>query len=264
MCDNGDNNRSRACGKECLIALERLLAGRSGEIAAFILEPRIQAAGGMLFAWEGYLREARRLTREHDVLLIADEVATGFGRTGRRFACEHEGVSPDIMCVAKGLTGGYLPLAATLTTEEVFRAFLAEKPGERRVFHHGHTYTANPLGCAAALATLELLERELPRLRGRSRELARALAPLMELAHVGEVRLLGMMGGVELVEDKAGPRRYDPARRVGAAVCQAALDHGVLIRPLGDTLVIMPPLTTTPAEMRHLARALAAAIEEVT
>ncbi len=247
----------------CLQALERLLAERSDEIAALVIEPRIQAAAGMLFAWDGYLREARRLTRKHDVLLIADEVATGFGRTGRRFACEHEGVAPDLLCVAKGLTGGYLPLAATLATGEIFESFLAKEPGERRVFFHGHTYTANPLGCAAALATLKLLDRELPKLRRRSRELAAVLAPLAELPHVGEVRLLGLMGGVELVEDKCSGKPFDPKRRVGSAVCRAALDHGVLIRPLGDLLVIMPPINITGPEMRHLARGIEAAIGDV-
>jgi len=252
----------RGCGRKCLAALERLLRERSGEIAALVVEPKVQAAGGMLFAWDGYLRAARRLTHEHDVLLIADEVATGFGRTGKRFACEHEGVAPDLLCLAKGLTGGYLPLAATLVTEEVFRAFLARKPGERRVFYHGHTYTANPLGCAAALATTKLLDRELPRLPKRARQLAAALAPLAEIPHVAEVRLLGLMGGVELVAEKRPRRPYDPKLRVGAAVCKAALAHGVLIRPLGDLLVIMPPLTTTPAEMKHLAGALGAAIAD--
>jgi adenosylmethionine-8-amino-7-oxononanoate transaminase len=252
------------CGRNCLDALSRLLRERAGEIAALILEPRIQGAGGMLFAREGFLAEARKLTRRHEVLLIADEVATGFGRTGRRFACEHEGVSPDIMCLAKGLTGGYLPLAATLATEEIHRAFLAEKEGERRVFYHGHTYTANPLGCAVALAAMKLLDRELPKLRRRSKQLADQLMPLAELPHVAEVRLLGMMGGIELMEDKSFGRRYPPERRVGAAVCRAALDRGILIRPLGDTLVIMPPLTTSPAEMKHLARGLKASIEELT
>ncbi|HOX05938.1 MAG TPA: adenosylmethionine--8-amino-7-oxononanoate transaminase [Planctomycetota bacterium] len=255
---------SPSCGRKCLAALERLLAERSGEIAALVIEPRIQAAAGMLFAWDGYLREARRLTRKYDVLLIADEVATGFGRTGKRFACDHEGVRPDLLCLAKGLTGGYLPLAVTLATGEIFESFLAQAPGERRVFYHGHTYTANPLGCAAALAAMKLYLREEPKLRRRSRELAKALAPLGKLPHVAGVRLLGLMGGVELIEDKGFRKPFDPKRRVGAAACRAALDHGVLVRPLGDLLVVMPPINTTPPEMRHLARGLAAAIRQVT
>jgi adenosylmethionine-8-amino-7-oxononanoate aminotransferase len=238
-----------------LAALEKLLVSHPDRkrIAALIVEPLIQAAGGMIFAEPGFLAGARRLTREHDVLLIVDEVATGFGRTGRRFACEHENVAPDIMCVAKGITGGYLPLAATLASEEVFSSFLAASEGERRVFYHGHTYTANPLGCAAALAAMDLLDRELPRLAERARQLREALEPLCANPRVRQLRLVGLMGGLELL----------PGRQPGAfgrAVCERALDHGLLIRPLGDLLVIMPPLTISPEETQHLAAALAAAI----
>ncbi|MHC4916173.1 MAG: adenosylmethionine--8-amino-7-oxononanoate transaminase, partial [Planctomycetota bacterium] len=213
-------------------ALAELFAKRSGEIAALVMEPLVQAAGGMLFARSGFLAEARRLCSEHDVLLILDEVATGFGRTGRRFACEHEDVAPDVLCLAKGITGGYLPVAATLTTEEVFRAFLAEGEGRRRVFYHGHTYTANPLGCAAALAALDLLERELPLLEGRSRRLRELLEPLCAHPRVRELRLVGMIGALELAPG-------DEPWAFGREVCRRALDHGVLIRPLGDALVIM-------------------------
>jgi adenosylmethionine-8-amino-7-oxononanoate aminotransferase len=164
-------------------------------------------------------------------------------------------VAPDIICLAKGITGGYLPIAATLTSEEVFRAFLAEAGGERRVFYHGHTYTANPLGAAAALAALRLLERELPRLEERSRLLREALEPLCAEPRVKELRLLGLIGGLELVPGEV-PWAF------GRAVCRRALEHGVLIRPLGDVLVIMPPLTTAAEEIRHLAEALRSSIAE--
>jgi adenosylmethionine-8-amino-7-oxononanoate aminotransferase len=238
-----------------LAALRRLLEARGDGIAALIAEPLVQAAGGMLFAEPGFLAEARELCTRHHVLLILDEVATGFGRTGKRFACEHESVVPDILCLAKGLTGGYLPLAATLATEEIFNAFLAEEAGERRIFYHGHTYTANPLGCAAALAALDLLDRELPELQSRGRRLRGILEPLCALERVSELRLLGMIGALELLP---GQEPYALGREVAAR----ALDQGILIRPLGDTLVIMPPLTTTEEEMLHLAAGLERSIAD--
>jgi adenosylmethionine-8-amino-7-oxononanoate aminotransferase len=240
-----------------LAALRELLQRRGGEIAALIAEPLIQAAGGMLFAQPGFLAAARELCSRHDVLLILDEVATGFGRTGRRFACEHEQVAPDILCLGKGLTGGYLPVAATVTGEEVFGAFLAENEDERRVFYHGHTYAANPLGCAAALAALELLDRELPALEARGRRLREMLEPLCALERVRELRLRGMIGALELVP---GETRYS----FGREVAERALDHGVLIRPLGDLLVIMPPLTTSQDEMAHLAAGLKRSVSEAS
>jgi len=248
---------SPAEGAASLSALGELLASRGAEIAALIAEPLVQAAGGMLFAEPGFLAEARELCTRHDVLLILDEVATGFGRTGKRFACEHEGVAPDVLCLAKGITGGYLPIAATLATEEVFNSFLAQQEDESRIFYHGHTYTANPLGCAAALAALDLLERELPDLEARGEGLREVLEPLCNLERVRELRLLGMIGALELVP---GETRYAFGREVAAR----ALDHGILIRPLGDTLVIMPPLTTTEEEMRHLASGLASSISEAS
>ncbi len=238
-----------------LVALRDLLEERGGEIAALIMEPRIQAAGMMLFHQPGFLAEARRLTAEHNVLLILDEVATGFGRTGKCFACQHEDVAPDILCVAKGMTGGYLPLAATVASPEVFEAFLAPAGEERRVFYHGHTYTANPLGCAAALAALDLLDKQLPTLEQKAVALRAALEPLCSLPRVRELRLLGLIGCIELVP---GERQY----AFGKAVAERALDHGVLMRPLGDLLIIMPPLTVSEEEMQHLAAGLTSAIEE--
>jgi adenosylmethionine-8-amino-7-oxononanoate aminotransferase len=177
------------------------------------------------------------------VLLIADEVAVGFGRTGTMFACQQEDVVPDFLCLAKGLTGGYLPLAATLTTEEVFRAFLG-RPEEGRTFYHGHTYTGNPLGAAVALANLDLMETSgmLAALPEKVQRFGHHLERMAALPWVGDVRRRGLMAGIELVQDKTTRQPFPPDKRMGARICRLALDHGVLIRPLGDVVVVMPPL----------------------
>ncbi|HXG11614.1 MAG TPA: adenosylmethionine--8-amino-7-oxononanoate transaminase [Gemmataceae bacterium] len=233
--------RSR-CRIDCVEELARLVRENADTLAAVVVEPLVQGAAGMITAPPGYLKRVREVTRQHDVLLIADEVAVGFGRTGTMFACTQEDVVPDFLCLAKGLTGGYLPLAATLTTEEVFAAFLG-RPEEGKTFYHGHTYTGNPLGAAAALANLELLENgvmaglpeRIERLRGH-------LERIKALPCVGEVRQRGMMAGIELVQDRATRRPFPPEQRVGWRVCRQARDRGVLLRPLGDVIVVMPPL----------------------
>jgi adenosylmethionine-8-amino-7-oxononanoate aminotransferase len=251
---------------QCLAALERVLRDRGHELAAFVVEPLVQGAAGMLVQPDGYLRSAAELCRAHDVLLICDEVATGFGRTGTLFACTQEGVAPDLLCLAKGITGGYLPLAATLVTERVYSAFLGEHR-DRRTFFHGHTYTGNPLACAAALASLELFERErvldalpakIEHLRAR---LGRDVAPL---AHVGDIRQRGLMVGIELVADRATGAEYPFEAAIGARVCRAARRHGVILRPLGPVVVLMPPLSITAAELDELVGATAAAIRAET
>jgi adenosylmethionine-8-amino-7-oxononanoate aminotransferase len=231
------------CALACADELARLVRQHADELAAVVIEPLVQGAAGMIAAPDGYLRRVRAVTRECDVLLIADEVAVGFGRTGTLFACSQEGVTPDFLCLAKGLTGGYLPLAATLTTEEIFSAFLGP-PEERRTFYHGHTYTGNPLGCAAALASLDLLERPtgLPALPEKIQRLRMHLERLRALPIVGDVRQRGLMAGIELVEDRATRQPFPAARRIGARVCRAAREQGVLLRPLGDVIVVMPPL----------------------
>ncbi len=231
------------CRMDCVAELERLVRLHADELAAVVIEPLVQAAAGMIVAPEGYLRRVRDVTRECGVLLIADEVAVGFGRTGTMFACEQEGVSPDFLCLAKGLTGGYLPLAATLTTEEVFSAFLG--PVEAgRTFYHGHTYTGNPLGAAAALANLDLLMQPtgLAALPEKCERLRRQLERVRELPVVGDVRQKGLLAGVELVRNRATKERFPSERRVGAAVCRRMREQGVLVRPLGDVIVVMPPL----------------------
>lgn len=252
-----------ACGATVLKKLESTLKRKAKSIAGVVIEPRVQGAAGMILQPDGFVAKVRELTRRYGVLMIADEVATGFGRTGRMFALEHDRVSPDVMAVAKGLTGGYLPLAATLTTEEIFEAF---RGGFDRTFFHGHTYTANPLACVAALATLDLFEtrqivRELP---ARVDALREALEPLRGHPCVGDVRQFGLMAGIELAEDARARRPFDPGRRVGRQVCLRARREGVILRPLGDVVVIMPPLAMTVAQLKAVAAAAIAAIHEVT
>ncbi len=226
-----------------------------------MIEPLVQGAAGMIVHPEGFLAGVRRLADEFGVLLITDEVATGFGRTGPMFACEHEQVAPDIMCVAKGITGGYLPLAATFTTQAIFDAFLGH-PSEGKTFFHGHTYTGNALACAAAIASLDLFEKHdlIRRVQEKSRRLAEMLAPLGDLPHVGDIRQKGFMVGIELVADKRTRARFDLRRRLGAEVCMSIRRHGVILRPLGDVIVLMPPLAM---EMEDLAKIMGAVEREV-
>ncbi len=239
--------------------LAGLLAAHGDEVAAMIVEPLVQGAAGILVHPPGYLRAVRDLCDAHGVLLICDEVATGFGRTGKMFACEHEGVAPDLMCVAKGLTGGYLPLAATLATERIYEGFLGAHD-EWRTFFHGHTYTGNPLACAAALATLDVFEAEhtLERLGPKIELLGRLLDErIAPLAPVAEVRRCGFMVGVEL-------GGFPPGARMGHRVTLAARQRGAIIRPLGDVIVLMPPLAITEDELRRLVAITAEAIVEAT
>jgi adenosylmethionine-8-amino-7-oxononanoate aminotransferase len=245
---------------------EALFARRGDRIAALIIEPLMQGAAGMWAQPLGYVTALRKLTREAGALLICDEVATGFGRTGRIFAVDHEQVSPDILCVGKGLTGGYLPLAATLTTEEIFSAFLAPYE-DFKTFFHGHTYTGNPLACAVALANLEVFERErvVERVRQRAQQLAdRLQADFAGLPHVGDIRQWGLMVGIELVRDREHRTPYEPTERVGQRVVAEARRMGVVMRPLGNTIVLMPPLSISQAELDHLCQVTLGAIRSVT
>jgi adenosylmethionine-8-amino-7-oxononanoate aminotransferase len=226
--------------------MERLLAAHGEEVAAVMVEPLVQGAAGMIVHPEGYLRDVRELCDRYGVFLICDEVAVGFGRTGRMFACEHEGVAPDFLCLAKGITGGYLPLAATLATERVYEGFLGEHE-EFRTFFHGHTYTGNPLACAAALATLDVFEEErtLERLQPKMALLERLLEPVEELPMVGDVRRRGFMCGIELAD-------FPPEARMGHQVTLEARRRGAIIRPLGDVVVLMPPLAISEADLERL------------
>jgi adenosylmethionine-8-amino-7-oxononanoate aminotransferase len=251
-------------GEWCISELESLVRANADRLAAVVLEPGIQGAAGMIVQPEGFVRRVREVTRETGTLLILDEVATGFGRSGRLFASEREGVSPDFLCLAKGLTGGYLPMAATLTTSRVFDAFLGS-PEEGRTFFHGHTYTGNQLAAAAALATLDIFEKDriIDHLPARVGKLEAVLDMLRDLPAVGDIRQYGLAAGVELVADRDSRQPYSAGERRGMRVCRAARQRGVFLRPLGDVIVVMPPLTVTDGELDHIGRALEAAIGEV-
>jgi adenosylmethionine-8-amino-7-oxononanoate aminotransferase len=253
-----------ACRIDCVEVLAGLVREHADTLAGVVIEPLVQGAAGMITAPEGFLRRVRAVTRQHDVLLIADEVAVAFGHTGTLFACSQEGVAPDFLCLAKGLTGGYLPLAATLTTEEVFRAFLG-RPEEGRTFYHGHTYTGNPLGAAVALASLDLLEKGgvLEALPAKVERLRGHLGRMAALPHVGDVRQKGLMAGIELVQDRASKQPFPAALRMGARVCRAARGRGVLLRPLGDVVVILPPPAVDPPLLDRLCEVLYNCLEEV-
>ena len=236
--------------------LESTLATHHQQVAAMVIEPLVQGAAGLIMQPEGYLRGVRELTRKYDVLLIADEVAVGFGRTGKMFACEHESVSPDIMCLAKGLTGGYLAMSATIATTEIWNAFLGSG---LKTFYHGHTYAGNPLAAAAALATLDIFHDEatLENVATRSHELREALETRIA-SHplVGNIRQRGLIAAIELVADKATKDPLNATLGTGYKVCQAALDKGVWLRPLRDTLVIMPPLSINQQQLQQIVDAV--------
>jgi len=252
------------CGIECLNLLEKTMKRHHSETAGFVLEPIVQGAGGMIVFPKGYLKEARFLCNKYHILMIADEVATGFGRTGRMFACEHEKVSPDLMAVSKGISAGYLPLAATLTTQEVYRAFLGEVQ-ELKTFYHGHSYTGNPLACRAALASLELFKREriLERLPSKIQFLKRELKRFYQIPAVGEVRQKGLMVGIELVADRKRKTLFPVEARIGHKIVLEARGRGVIIRPLGDVMVLMPPLSITENELKRLTQVVFESIETV-
>jgi adenosylmethionine---8-amino-7-oxononanoate aminotransferase len=247
----------------CFSEVERVIVEYKHRLAGFIIEPLVQGAAGILVHPPGYLRHVRKLTAAHGIPLIADEVAVGFGRTGTMFACEQEDVAPDIICLAKGITGGYLPLAATICTDEIYNAFLAE-PHEGKTFYHGHTYTGNPLGCAAALASLDLFEknRVLANVQSNAARIAARLAPLADHPHVGEIRQKGVMIGIELVRDRANSTSFPPERRTGHRVTLAARKRGVILRPLGDVAVLMPAPAMPPELIDRLCDMAIEAIDE--
>ncbi|MGH7815818.1 MAG: adenosylmethionine--8-amino-7-oxononanoate transaminase [Candidatus Binatia bacterium] len=233
---------------------EQKLTANKDTLAALVIEPLMQGAAGMWSQPLGYVKALHDICQRNGILFILDEVATGFGRTGQMFACEHDGVTPDILCLAKGITGGYLPLAATLTSEEIFSAFLGEYK-EFKTFFHGHTYTGNPLGCAAAIANLEIFRREniIENMQLRIAYLHKRLSEeFVALPHVSDVRQWGYMIGIELVEDRAGRKNYAPEKRTGHQVIVEARTRGVMIRPLGDVIVLMPPLSMAEGEVAIL------------
>lgn len=254
-----------SCHLTCLNKLEELMAKYHHKVAAMIIEPEVQAAGGMLMSPPGYLKGVKQLCTKYSILLIADEVAVGFGRTGKMFACEIEGITPDIMAIAKGVTGGYLPLAATLVTEKIYNAFLGEYH-EFKTFFHGHTYTGNQLACAAALANLKLFQKErtLEKLQKKILYLKELLKPFNNLSHVGEVRQKGFIVGIELVKDKKTKKSYPLEEKIGIKVAFVARKLGVVIRPLGNVIVLMPPLSISYSELNQLTKVIYKSIQEVT
>jgi adenosylmethionine-8-amino-7-oxononanoate aminotransferase len=254
-----------SCGLECLMRLEALMQSHAHEVCALVIEPLVQGAAGMLIQPRGFLRGVRELCTKYDILMIADEVAVGFGKTGRMFACEHEGVVPDMMALAKGISGGYLPLAATLTTEEIYRGFLGRYE-EFKTFFHGHTYTGNPLACAVAIANLEIFEEEriLEELEEKIRLLAERLDSFNSLLHVGDIRQMGIMVGIELVADRTSKRPFEPEEKIGHRVILEARRRGLIIRPLGNIIVLMPPLSISTEEIERLCHITFASIRAVT
>jgi adenosylmethionine-8-amino-7-oxononanoate aminotransferase len=253
------------CRLACADEVEKILSRRHAEMAAVVVEPMIQGAAGMVTWPSGYLKKIRELCTRFHVLLIADEVFSGFGRTGTMFACEHEGVTPDMMAVAKGLTGGYLPLAATLVTQEIYDAFLGEYR-EFKTFFHGHSYTGNQLGCAAALASLEVFEREgvLSRLRSKISALAEELKPLRDHPHVGEIRQIGLIAAIEMVKNRTTKESYPLEERRGHRVAREALKRGMIIRPLGNVVPLLPPLSVTIPQLKKMTSILKESIQAAT
>ncbi len=252
------------CAERAADALAALLERHAGEICALILEPRVQCAGGMRMHDPAYLRRARALCDAHGVFLIADEIAVGFGRTGTLFACEQAGIQPDLLCLSKGLTGGFLPLAAVLATQSIYDGFLDDS--RERAFLHSHSYTGNPIACAAALAALAIFASDdvIARNRATAARMAQLAAPLAQLPHVADLRQAGMILAFELTRggDRATP--FDPSLRVGLRAYRAALERGVVLRPLGDILYWMPPYCIDEEQLRLLADATRAAIVEAT
>jgi len=257
--------RVESCDIYCLKEFEATLRKHRSEVCAVVVEPAVQGAAGMLTAPRGFLKRVETLCRASDVHLILDEVATGFGRTGTMFACEQERVAPDFLALAKGLSGGTLPLAATLTTQEVFDGFLGWYE-EFKSFFHGHTYTGNPLACAAALASLQIFEEEktLERLQAKIQHLKRGLRRFRDLLHVGDVRQAGFMAGIELVRRREAKLSYSARERVGHAVVLEARRRGVILRPLGNVIVLMPPLVISRDQLQALLDITYESIQTVT
>ncbi|WP_027339056.1 adenosylmethionine--8-amino-7-oxononanoate transaminase [Halonatronum saccharophilum] len=253
------------CSFSCIKKLEEIMDENSHRIAALVIEPLVQGAGGMITAPEGYLAKARDLCDKYNILMIADEVAVGFGRTGNLFACEGEGVVPDIMAIAKGITGGYLPLSATLTTDKVYKAFYDDYKTQK-TFFHGHSYTGNPLACAVAIENIDLFERQdiIGGVKKKTELIESKLERFKEITHIGDVRQKGLMVGIEIVKDKKTKKEYPWEEKMGVKVCMRARELGMIIRPLGNVVVFMPPLVSKEEELVEMMEILYQAIIDVT
>ncbi len=254
-----------SCGIACADEIDAICSAHPGEIAAIILEPYVQAAGGMIVSPPGYLKKVREIADRRDVLLIFDEVATGFGRTGKMFACEHEDVCPDMMVVGKGLTGGYMALSATLTTERIYDAFLGDYE-ELKTFFHGHSYSGNPLACAAGIGNFAAFEnrKTLEKLPEKIEFFENELKEFASIENVGDIRNKGLMAGIELVKDRRTRERYPASDRMGWKVAEKAMERGVLLRPLGDVVVLMPPVGIEMDDLKKLMKATYGAVKEAT
>ncbi len=259
-----EGQSAEACAEDAADALAHLLDEHAGEICALVLEPLVQCAGGMRMHHPAYLRRVRELCDVHGIFLIADEIAVGFGRTGTMFACEQAGIQPDLLCLSKGLTGGFLPLAAVLATDAIYEGFLDDS--RERAFLHSHSYTGNPLACAAALASLDIFAADdvLARNRRTAERMATLATPLAALPHVADVRQTGMILAIELCEGGRRATPFEPSRRIGLHAYRHALERGVLLRPLGDVLYWMPPYCIDDAQLELLAAVTGSAIEAAT
>lgn len=253
------------CACECFVKAEEAFAAHAWETAAMIVEPLLQGSAGMRIYPPLYLKKLRALCDAYDVLLIADEIATGFGRTGTMFACDQAAVSPDIMCVSKGLTGGYLPMSVTCVSEEIYDAFYADY-GEGKAFLHSHTYAGNPLGCAAALAVQKIMKENniLAKAARNAQWLTDAMTQaLADCPYVGEIRHIGLIHAVELVADRASKQAFDPKKRIGYTIYKTALRNGLVLRPLGDVLYFNPPLTITREELAAAIQLMKQSIQSI-
>ncbi|WP_088033876.1 adenosylmethionine--8-amino-7-oxononanoate transaminase [Evansella clarkii] len=260
--ESGDGD---ICKEECLQQLEQLLIEKHETIAALSIESMVQGAAGMIVMPEGFLSGVREICTKYDVLMIVDEVATGFGRTGKMFACEHEGIQPDLMAAGKGITGGYLPIAATFTTEEIYQAFYDDYKTQK-TFFHGHSYTGNQLGCAVAIENLRLFEKDqiVEQVSNKAQQLHDLFQELKDMPHVGDIRQLGFMCGIELVKSKETKESFTPTARIGYQVSLKMRELGMLTRPMGDVVVFMPPLASTYEELKAMVIIMKQAIHEVT
>ena len=261
-CSNNSKSHEE-CAKHCINELESILNNYADKTAGVLLEPMIQCAGGMITQPKGFITQVRKLCSKYNVLMIVDEVATGFGRTGKLFACDHENISPDIMCLGKGITGGYLPLAATICTEEIFEAF---KGNYSKTFFHGHTYTANPLACSAAVANLKLFEKNqiLKKLAPKILQMKNELNTLTNFEIVGDIRQSGIITGIEIVKNKRTKKPFPAESRVGRKIILEARKYGVLLRSLNDILVINPPLSITYDEISKIIYAVKQGIIKIS
>ncbi len=259
------NKKYPSCNIACADEVEKILSVHHQKICAVILEPYVQAAGGMIVSPEGYLKKVREYCDKYDVLLILDEVATGFGRTGKMFACQHEDVTPDILVLGKGMTGGYLPLSATITNQKVYDAFLGDYE-EYKTFFHGHSYAGNPISCAASIANIEVFEKNntLTELKDKVEYFENELKEFSGLEHVGNVRNKGLMAGIELVEDKKSKKPYEAGLKMGWKVADKAMENEVMLRPLGNVVVLMPPIGIPMEDLKKLMKVTFRSIKEAT